>query len=286
MALKWTFSWLSARLLLYAFLIFTTLLVLFPVIYVFLASFKTTQELLAGGASILPKSITFDNYIKAWQEGNFSRYTLNSLLYSGIVTAVTIIFATMLGYCFERKSFPGKKFMLGSFYFSMFVAGAVTIYPVFMIVVRTGLHRSLLGLILATLGGSCILTTMLVMSYLKGIPRELDESAVMDGCGVFGIYAKIIFPIIRPVVGIVGLITFQGTWNSYMLPLALTLTVPDNRPLSVGVTSLAYVSGAQGGVQWDLLIAGSCMSIIPMAIIFLFANRLFVSGMTAGALKG
>lgn len=286
MAYSWRLSRLSTRLLLYGFMIATTLVVLFPVLYVFLASFKTTQELLTGGMRIFPQSMTLDNYIHAWQAGNFSRYTVNSLVYAGIVTAVTVLFSTMLGYCFQRKSFPGRSLMLGSFYFSMFVAGAVTIYPVFLIVVKAGLHRTLLGLILATLGGSVIFTTLLVMGYLKGIPKELDESAVMDGCGVFGIYAKIIFPVIKPIVGVVALITFQGTWNSYMLPLALTLTIPDNRPLSVGVTSLAYVSGAQGGVQWDLLIAGSCMSIIPMAIIYLWANRFFINGMTAGAIKG
>jgi ABC-type glycerol-3-phosphate transport system permease component len=279
-------SRVSVNLLLYILLISTTVVGLFPVVYVFLASFKTTQELLTGGTQILPKSFTFDNYIKAWNAGNFSRYTFNSFFYAGIVTLITVVFSTMMGYCFQRKSFPGKKFMLSSFYFSMFVAGAVTIYPVFIIVVKAGLHRSLLGLILATLGGSTILTTLLVMGYLKGIPKELDESAIMDGCGVFGVYARIIFPIIKPIIGVVALITFQGTWNSYLLPLALTLTVPDNRPLSVGVTSLAYVSGSQGGVQWDLLIAGSCMSIIPIAIIYLWANRLFIGGMTTGALKG
>jgi len=276
----------AVRALLYMIVTVASVIALFPIAYVFMASFKTTQELLAGGTRLLPRDFTFENYVNAWQAANFSRYTLNSLLYAGIVTVLTVLFATMMGYVFQRKSFPGKRFMLGSFYFSMFVAGAVTIYPVFIIVVQAELHRSLLGLILATLGGSSILTTFLVIGYLKGIPKELDESAIIDGCGTFGVYAKVIFPIITPVVGVVTLITFQSTWNSYMLPLALTLTVPDNRPLSVGVTSLAYVSGPQGGTQWDLLIAGTCMSIIPIAIVYLWANRFFIGGITAGALKG
>ncbi|MBD2846306.1 carbohydrate ABC transporter permease [Paenibacillus sp. IB182496] len=272
--------------LLYVLLSATTLVALFPVIYIFLASFKSNQELLAGGVGLLPRQFTLANYVNAWKAANFSRYTFNSLFFTGTVTAVTVLFSTMMGYCFQRKSFPGKRFMLGTFYFSMFVAGAVTIYPVFMLVVQAELHRTLLGLILATLGGSSILTTLLVIGYLKGIPKELDESAIIDGCGVFGVYARILLPVITPVVGVVTLITFQGTWNSYMLPLALTLTSPDNRPLSVGVTSLAYVSGPQGGMQWDLLIAGSCMSIIPIAVVYLWANRFFISGITAGALKG
>lgn len=276
----------AAKPLLYLLLIVATIFALFPVAYVFMASFKSTQELLAGGTRLLPKAFTFDNYVTAWNSANFSRYTLNSVCYAGIVTAATVLFSTMLGYCFQRKRFPGRRFMLGSFYFSMFVAGAVTIYPVFMLIVRAELHRTLLGLILATLGGSSILTTLLVIGYLKGIPRELDESAIIDGCGTFGVYAKVLLPMLTPVIGVVTMITFQGTWNNYMLPLALTLTNPNNRPLSVGVTSLAYVTGQQGMAQWDLLIAGSCMAIVPIAIVYLWANRFFIGGLSAGAIKG
>lgn len=286
MTRKLLLSLISGKMLVYLFLVVSTVLVLFPVLYVFLASFKSTQELLAGGPNIFPETFTFANYALAWKAANFSRYMLNSAVYAGIVTLCSVIFATMVGYCLQRRQFPGRKWILGTYYFSMFVAGAVTIYPVFMIVVKAELHRTLLGLIAATLGGSPILSIFLVLGYLKGVPKELDESAIIDGCGVFRIYRSIIFPIVKPVIGVSAMITFQGTWNSYMLPLALTLTQPNNRTLSVGVTSLAYVADGQGGVKWDLLLAGSCMAIVPIMIVFVFANRYFVGGITGGALKG
>ncbi|WP_284639349.1 carbohydrate ABC transporter permease [Paenibacillus silviterrae] len=279
-------SMMLNKMILHLVLLAAAAIVLFPVFYVFMASFKSTQELLRGGVNMFPEQFTFTNYALAWKAANFSKYMLNSFIYAGTVTVITSIFATMSGYCLQRRVFPGRKFILGSYYLSMFVAGAVTIYPIFLIIVKAGLHKSLLGLILATLGGSPIFGTLLVIGFLNGVPKELDESAIMDGCGVFKIYTHIIFPIIKPVIGVVAMITFQGTWNSYMLPLALTLTQPNNRPLSVGVTTLAYLAEGQGGAKWDLLLAGTCMAIIPITIVFLLANRYFVGGMTSGAIKG
>lgn len=276
----------AGKIVVYTVLIITTFLILFPVVYIFLASFKTTQEIAAGGLKIIPDKFTFENYSRAWRAANFSRYTMNSIVYSGICTSVTIIFASMLGYCLQRKSFPGKKIILGSFFGSTFIAGAVTIYPVFKIIVNAGLHKSLAGLIIATIGGGSVTGTLLVIGYLKGVPLELDESATMDGAGLFTIYRKIILPMITPVLGVVALINFQGTWNNYLLPLALTLTKPNNRPLAVGVTSLAYSADSASVTKWDLLIAGSCMSIIPITIVYIFLNRYFVSGITTGAVKG
>lgn len=274
------------KLLIYTALIIATCFVLFPVIYIFLASFKTAQEIVLGGLKILPGKFTFENYTKAWQAGDFSRYTINSIIYSVSTTVVTVIFASMLGYCLQRKSFPGKKIILGSFFASMFIAGAVTIYPVFRIVVSAGLNKSLLGLIIATLGGSSVMGTLLVIGYLKGVPVELDESATIDGAGIFRTYRSIIFPMIAPILGVVALINFQGTWNNYMLPLALTIASPKNRTLAVGVTSLAFSSEGAGTTKWDLLIAGSCMSIVPITVVYIFLNKYFVSGITTGAVKG
>ena len=278
-------SWLS-KFIIYAILAILIVLTLFPLIYILLSSVKEAKEIMAGGINFWPSKFTFDNYVNAWKSGNFSRYTINSIIYAIAVSIVNIFFCSMVGFCITRTEFFGKKLVSASYYGSMFVAGAVTIYPIFMILVKSGLNNTLFGMILATLGMGQSFGVLLISSYLSSIPKELDESATIDGCGPFRIYTSIIFPVIRPIIGVVAMITFQGTWNNYMLPLALTAAKPKLRPLAVGVTSLAYGGDGKTAGQWDLLIAGSCMAIIPIIIVYIFANRYFVSGIMSGAVKG
>ena len=268
------------------FLIVVIVVTLFPVIYIFLSSFKEAKEIMMGGTKILPSKFTFENYITAWNAGNFSLYTTNSIIYSVSVSVITVVFCSMLAFSITRQDFAGKKFVVACYYGSMFVAGAVTIYPIFKMLVAFKLNKSLLGLILATVGMGQSFALLMIINYLKGIPKELDESAKLDGCSPFRLYREIILPIISPVISVVAIITFQSTWNNYMLPLALTISTPKLRPLSVGVTALAYAADGKVSGQTDLLIAGSCMAIIPIVIVYIVANKYFVSDILSGAVKG
>ena len=258
---------------------------MFPLVYIFLASFKDVQELMAGGANIMPKKFTMDNYIRAWNAGNFSTYTLNSVIYSTTVSVLAVLFASMLAFCVERRRFPGRMLIYSTYMGSMFVAGVVTIYPIFMTVVRMRLNNTILGLIIATLGGAQVYTMFLISGFLKGIPKELDEAAIIDGCGTFQVYSRVILPVIKPILFVTIMINFQGTWNSYMLPLALTLTNDRIRTLAVGVTQLAATGEGKIAAQWDLLIAGSCMSILPIMLLYSFNSKFFTDGMVSGAVK-
>lgn len=124
----------------------------------------------------------------------------------------------------------------------------------------------------------------LVMGFLKGIPKELDEAAYIDGCSFFRIFYSILLPMIRPVLGVVGLFTFRGAWNEYLIPLVMTIGNPQLRTLTVGVVQLRY--SANAAAEWHLMLAGASIALLPVLIVYMFTNKQFISGLTAGAIKG
>lgn len=270
-------------------LIIITLIIVFPMLYILTASFKGSIELMSGGASLLPKKWTFENYVSAWKTANFALYTSNSVVYSGIIMFFAVIFGSMLAYCFERQEYKIKNFVRAFYYGSLFVSGSGTVFPIYMMLTRSGLNKTLLGLIIATMGMTHTFGVVMISSYLKSIPKELDESAVIDGCRPFRIYCQIILPVIVPVLALVAMCAFKDAWNNYMLPLVLTLTKPNLRTLAVGVTTLttsSSSSGQQSIGSWNILIAGTVMASVPIIAVYLFCSKFFISGIISGSVKG
>ena len=121
-------------------------------------------------------------------------------------------------------------------------------------------------------------------SYIDTISREIDEAATIDGCNFFQIYHTIIFPLLKPLIASVGLLSFRMTWNDYLLPMVMTIGNSDATPLIVGIVNLR--STGESATAWDLMLAGSALSIVPIVVVYLFLNKYFVSGLTTGAVKG
>ena len=260
---------------------------LFPLMYIFTASFKTPQELMAGGASLFPKEWSFENYVTAWKAANFAVYTSNSIIYAVVVMFFAVFFGSMLAYCFERHDYKIKKFVRACYYGSLFVSGSGTVFPIYMLLNQTGLNNTIMGLIIATIGMTHTYGVIMISSYLKSVPKELDESAIIDGCEPFRIYIQIIMPVIVPVLSLVAITAFKDAWNNYMLPMVLTLTKPKLRTLAVGVTALKTSSAQNQSLgAWNLLISGTVMAVVPIVVVYLICNRFFVSGMTSGSVKG
>ena len=269
------------------FVLLIVLITLFPLLYIFTASFKSSQELMAGGASLLPKEWSFENYVTAWKSANFALYTFNSIFYAVVVMFFAVFFGSMLAYCFERHDYKLKKFARACYYGSLFVSGSGTVFPIYMMLNNTGLNNTIMGLIIATIGMSHTYGVIMISSYLKSVPKELDESAVIDGCEPFRIYWQIILPVMVPVLSLVAITAFKDAWNNYMLPMVLTLTKPKLRTLAVGVTALKSSSAQNQSVgAWNLLIAGTVMAVVPIVVVYLICNRFFVSGITSGSVKG
>lgn len=270
--------------------IFVLLLILaiftaYPVVYIILGSFKTNSELVSGGLNLFPERFIIDNYIQAWEMANFSRYTINSLIISFGVMAVSIVVSSMAGYVFSRKNFRFKGLIYNSMVMFMFInVGSAALRPLFELAVKLHMNKSLLSIILISAGSSQATYVFLVHGFMNSVPRELDEAAMMDGCSFFAIYSRIILPILRPALASVALLSFRGGWNEYILPLIFTMTNEKLRPLTVGVVALQNTG--DGAAAWNILFAGSAIAIIPIIIVYLFASKQFMGGMTSGAVKG
>ena len=268
----------------YAFLLAVLFLVIFPVLFEFVNSFKSNMEILAG-MNFWPEKLSFDNYIQAWTVANFAKYTWNSVYYCFFNVTMALFFSAVNGYVFARAEFPGKNIIFGIKTGMMFVTlGSSSMYPTLQILKALHLNTSLWGLIIMHFFGSSITNIFLVRSFIFSLPKEMDEAAEIDGCTFIGIFFRIIFPLLKPVMATIGILSFQGSWNDYLMPMIVTLANPEQRTLPVGLKALAGSSDA--AAAWNLVMAGAVISSLPMMVIYLFLNKYFVKGMTAGAVKG
>lgn len=257
----------------------------FPVFYTFMSSFKSNMDILTTGNLIIPEEFVFDNYIKAWQLADFQTYTINSVFLAFFCVLGAIFASTICGYVFSRATFKGKEFIFYFMISSMFVSlGTLTLYPLLMIMKAFHLNKSLWGVIIIRVFGMNITNLFIARGFISSIPREIDEAAKIDGCSFDGIYYRIIFPLCKPLIATVGILSFRSAWNDYMLPMVFTMTDTGRMPLVVGIMHLK--SSGDAASSWNLMLAGTAISLIPMIIIYIMFNRYFISGMTTGAVKG
>ena len=274
-----------ARALIWVFLLFIAVITIFPVLYVVFGSFKENKELLVGGANIFPSVWVIQNYIDAWQQANFARYTMNSLYISLGVMVLSLINATMAGYVFSRRKSKFKSILYSIFIAFMFInVGSVSLRPLYELAVGLKMNTSLISVILISVGGGQATYIFLCRGFTDSLPRELDEAATIDGCTFFQTYWRIILPLLKPVLATVALLSFRGGWNEYIMPLVFTMTNDALRPLTVGVNMLK--NAGDGTAAWNIMFAGATISIVPILIVYCCFSRFFMNGMTAGAVKG
>jgi raffinose/stachyose/melibiose transport system permease protein len=275
-------SRIATNTILWIFLLVIAFLTLFPVVVALLGSFKTNMELTAG-ATILPSKWQFDNYVQAWKQAKFSTYTWNSMFVSIATTVGTLIVASMAAYVIERLNFPGKKWYIAMQGCTLFISvGAVVLRPQFELMIALNLHTSLWAVILILISAHAYIFFIL-LSFMSGIPRELDEAATIDGCSLAGTYWRIVLPLLRPGLAVSALFTFRAAWNEYLLPMVFTMSKPNLQTLTVGLANLKY--GVAAASQTHFMMAGACLSILPILIVYMFANKSFMQ-MTSGSLKG
>lgn len=273
---------LLGRIALWTFLIVVAFLILFPVVLAFLGSVKTNAELTAGG-TILPESWQLTNYVFAWKEANFARYSWNSIFVSVTTTVGTLFIVSMAAYAVDRLDFFGKKAFVAMQASTMFISiGAVVLRPQFELMIQLKLHTSLWGVILILISAHAAIFFIL-LSFMKAIARDLDEAAMIDGASFFRTYRSIILPLLLPGLGVAGLFTFRGAWNEFILPQVFTMNNPDMQVLTVGLAALRY--GSSAAAQTHIMMAGACLSILPLLVAYVLANKSFMQ-VTAGSIKG
>ena len=283
----------GAKIALYTFLIIMVFITILPILYTASASFKTNMEILTDGATLIPKNPTFENFKTVWGMSgtslqattNFGDYTINSIQVSIMTVALVVLFTSMSAYCFQRGNFPGRDFLYWLFMCTMFIgAGTITMFPILQTTTKLGLNNKVGVAVVqcATAGASNLFLTM---GYLKTIPKDLDESAKIDGCTFFGTWWRIILPLSKPILATVALMSFRGSWNNYLLPNLMLSGNQKAMTLVVAVVKLQS-SGGAGASQYNLMMAGTMLAMLPMLILFLIMNKAFVEGVTQGAVKG
>lgn len=284
-AKSWKFRKSIGNLARYFFLIIIALFTIYPLLYVVFGSFKENAELVSGGSNLFPTRFVTDNYVQAWTEANFAQYTGNSILMSLLIMVGTVFVSSLTGYCFARKDFRFKKILYGLLLAFLFInVGSVSLYPFYSLAVNLHVQNTLIPVILITIGTGQTSNIVITRSYVESVPKELDEAATIDGCSFWGIYWRIILPVIQPILATVALLSFRGGWNQYILPLVFTMNNSAIRPLTVGVVQLMSVGDA--AAAWNIMFAGASMSIIPIVVIYVMFSKYFISGLTNGAVKG
>lgn len=259
------------------------LFTLYPIIYTVLGSFKTNAELTQGG-SFFPAQWHFENYYQAFVQADFTKYTMNSIVVSVSVTILAVVTCSLAGFILARKEFAGKKILMALYMSMMFVSlGSVTLYPIYELLRALRLNKTIFALVVALTGGQAT-NVFLVMGFTRGIPRELDEAAIIDGCSLYQVYYRIVLPLSKPILAVVALFSFRNAWNDYITSLIMTISMPRLQTLTVAVVQLKYSVNA--AAEWHIMLAGASIAIIPILIVYLFANKQFIAGLTAGAVKG
>ena len=277
---KSKFSWASAGMLLLFIVI--TVITLLPFVSILLASFRPGNEIMRKGLglSVNLEEMSLDNYHTLFfgeNQGYFSYY-LNSLKYTFLQTALTLLFSSFVAYGFAMYDFKGKTLLFGLVLLMMTTAVEILMLPLFLEMQKIGLYGSLWAVILPQL--TAPLPIFFFRQYLVGLPRDFLDAGRVDGCTEYGIFFRIILPLMKPSFAAMGIFVGMNSWNSFILPVLLLSK--ENRTLPVFLETL--LSPYKN--YYDLLLVGAVFSVIPIVILFALFQRHFIAGMTAGGVKG
>ena len=253
----------------------------FPFYYAIISSLKTGQQLF--DPALVPPQIQFDNYRAVLSQGAFLRDLLNSVVVAVVVVAVSLGVGVTAAYALGRVAFRGRKLLLLSVLgVSMFPQVAV-LSGLFELIRALGLYNSLPGLMLAYLIFTLPFTVWVLTTFIRELPKELEEAAIMDGATPWIIVRRVFLPLLWPALVTTGLLAFIGAWNEFLYALTFTLS-PEQRTVPVAI---ALLSGAsQHELPWGPIMAASVVVTIPVVGLVLIFQRRIVSGLTAGAVKG
>lgn len=270
------------QVMIYSLLILGLVIVLTPFIYMILTSLTENAFTLPHPDELLKQDKTFNNYIEAWNKNNFERYFLNSLFIATTTAFFAILFSSMTAYAFARFQFPLKEPLFRLFLFSMMVPGVLNIIPQFTVINSLGLVDTYRGLLLIYVGVGIAGNTFFLRGFFERIPKELEESVIIDGGGKWTIYRHIYIPLSKPSLATLAIFTFSAAWDEFFVALTIIKT-ESKRTLPI---ALQLFQG-QHATNWGLVFAASIIAIIPIILIFIFFQKKFVQSTTGeGALKG
>ena len=263
----------------YLLLILGIVILVGPFVWMVLGSFKTTGELRQVPPTWFPENPTLANYEDLFSRLNFLGYFFNSTVVALAVTVGNIVFCSMLGYALAKLDFPGKRVLFVVVLGTLMVPGTVTFMPLFVLTANIGLVNTHAGLILPFLVGA--FGVFLMRQFIAGLPDELLDAARVDGAGEHYIFWRIILPLCGPALATLGILTFLGSWNSFLWPLVVATS---DTMYTLPVAIALFATGQQE-TNIALLMAGSVVVIVPVLIVFIALQRYFTQGIAMTGIK-
>lgn len=265
-------------------ILFLGFLMIYPVLWMVSGSFKTTVEILNDSLKLLPEKFSLDNFITGWKgfgRLSFALFFRNSFYITILATLGVTISSSLVAYAFSRINFPGRKLMFVCMISTLMLPGQVVMIPQYILFRNMNLTNTYVPLILP-LWFSRAFFVFLMMQFIQGLPRELDDAAIIDGCSKYTIFSYIILPLISPALITTIIINFYWVWDDFMGPL-IYLSRPAKYPVSLAI-KLFVDSTSQ--TDYGPMFAMSTLSLLPVFLIFLFFNKYLIQGISTSGLKG
>ena len=259
-------------------------IMVYPVLWMVSGSLKNNSEILSGSLSLIPPEWRWDNFTRGWAgfgHVTFATYFKNSLVVTVLATLGTVISSALIAYALSRVKFKGRRFWFTIMIGTMLLPGQVVMIPQYLIYNHIGWVGTILPLVVPHFFGAPFFIYMM-MQFMAGIPRELDEAAIIDGCSKYSVFTRVIFPLLKPSLISTIIIQFYWKWDDYMGPM-LYLSKPTSYTVSIAVKLFA---DATSTTDYGAMFAMSTLSMIPVFLIFLIFNRYLVDGISTSGLKG
>ncbi|MCQ2789101.1 MAG: carbohydrate ABC transporter permease [bacterium] len=267
-------------------LIFTSLLSIFPFIWLISTSLKgNTENIFAYPPTIIPSEFTLSNYIGVWHKVDFVAYFMNSMIVAGATVFLNLLLSALAAYPLARMEFAGKKFSFFAVLATIMIPFQAIMLPVYLITLKLNMVDSVnnfmgyLGLILPFAVNA--FGIFLMRQAFLTIPKEMEEAAIVDGCNIVQMFFKVLLPMVKPSLAVLAIFTFIGSWGEFLWP-SIVLTKESMYTLPVGVNNLQGMFSS----NWRFIAAGSILSTVPIVVFFLFMQKYFISGENEGAVKG
>ena len=260
------------------------LVMLLPIVWMFFATFKTNEEIF-GSLKLLPTSWSFQPYIDGWNVNGritYATFYINTFVLTIVTTLITVFIAALVAYGFARFKFPMKKLLFTILISTLMLPNAVLMIPRYSIFNTLGMLDSYMPFYMQALLGCYPFFIFMLIQFLRGVPRDLDESAYIHGCSEIGVLTKILLPLLKPALFSAALFQFMWTYNDYTNVLIYINSVK-KYTLSL---ALRLSLDSESVVQWNKVMAMSFLSMVPLGILFFAAQKYFVEGMMTGAIKG
>jgi ABC-type glycerol-3-phosphate transport system permease component len=253
---------------------------LFPFYWMVATSVKTLTESLQSPPTLLPEHLQIKNYANAFHQAPFGRYFLNTLFIAGITVLCNLTTSVLAAYSFALTDFPGKRVIFALLLTTLMIPFEVTLIPNFILIKNLHLYNTYWAQIVPWAAGT--FGIFLVRQFFLSIPKEIFEAAVIDGASAWGVLWKVAVPLARPALVTLALFSFISSWNSFVWPLIVT-TSDNVRPIQVGLRQLTSDAGNN---NFPLLMAGTALTIVPIAILYFFVQRQLIEGVASSGVKG